>query len=145
MLCKELQISDWIADNNGFQWQIICVGDDYAYATFEGNEGDPWEFDDEDEHPYAIELTEAILERNGWKQSSTKKLWVISILREGVENPIYMKYDQVIQELVVWYDYIEAYNHIIYADMIIRVTFVHELQHALRLAGLNDVANVFTL
>ena len=142
MLCKELQISDWIADNNGFQWQIICVGDDYAYATFEGNEGDPWEFDDEDEHPYAIELTEAILERNGWKQSSTKKLWVISILREGVENPIYMKYDQVIQELVVWYDYIEAYNH---ADMIIRVTFVHELQHALRLAGLNDVANVFTL
>ena len=40
MKCKELQISDWIADNNGFRWQIIGVGDDYAYATFEGNEGD---------------------------------------------------------------------------------------------------------
>ena len=30
MKCKELQIGDWIQDENGFQWQIIGVGDDYA-------------------------------------------------------------------------------------------------------------------
>ena len=41
MLCKELQFGDWITDNNGFPMQITTVGDDYAYATFEGNEGDP--------------------------------------------------------------------------------------------------------
>ena len=54
MKCKELQICDWIQDKNGFQWQITNVGDDYAYATFEGNEGDPWEFDDKDDQPEGI-------------------------------------------------------------------------------------------
>ena len=66
MKCKELQIGDWIQDRNGFQWQIIGVGDDYAYATFEGNEGDPWEFDDKDDQPQPIPLTPEILEKNGW-------------------------------------------------------------------------------
>ena len=30
MKCKELQIGDWVQDENGFQWQIIGVGEDYA-------------------------------------------------------------------------------------------------------------------
>ena len=64
--CRDLMVGDWIADNNGFQWQITTVGDDYAYATFEGNEGDPWEFDDKDNQPQPIILTLEILEKNGW-------------------------------------------------------------------------------
>ena len=55
--CRDLMVGDWIADKNGFQWQIIGVGDDYAYATFEDNEGDPWEFDDKDDQPEGIPLT----------------------------------------------------------------------------------------
>ena len=66
MKCKEFQIFDWIQDHNGFQWQIICVGDDYVYATFEDNEGDPWEFDDKDDQPEPIPLTPEILEKNGF-------------------------------------------------------------------------------
>ena len=50
--------------------QITNVGDDYAYATFEGNEGDPWEFDDKDEQPQPILLTPEILEKNGWKYTT---------------------------------------------------------------------------
>ena len=42
MLCKELMYGDWCCDKHGFPMQITNVGDDYAYATFEGNEGDPW-------------------------------------------------------------------------------------------------------
>ncbi len=61
MLCKELQYGDWITDNNGFPMQITNVGDDYAYATFEGNEGDPWEFDDKDDQPQSIEIRERCL------------------------------------------------------------------------------------
>ena len=45
MLCKELQYGDWCCNKHGFPMQITNVGEDYAYATWEGNEGDPWEFD----------------------------------------------------------------------------------------------------
>lgn len=67
--CRDLMVGDWITDNHGFQWQITNVGDDYAYATFEGNECDPWEFDDKDDQPCAIEITEDILMKNGWKEA----------------------------------------------------------------------------
>ena len=66
MKCKELQIFDWVQDKNGFQWQITGVGDDYAYATFENNEGDPWEFNDKDDQPEGIPITPEILEKNGF-------------------------------------------------------------------------------
>ena len=67
MLCKELMYGDWCCDKHGFQWQITVVGNDYAYATFEDNEGDPWEFDDKDDQPKPIEITEDILRKNNWK------------------------------------------------------------------------------
>ena len=35
-------VGDWCCDKHGYPMQITNVGDDYAYATFEGNEGDPW-------------------------------------------------------------------------------------------------------
>ena len=68
--CRDLMVGDWITDNHGFQWQITVVGDDYAYATFEGNEGDPWEFDDKDDQPHPIEITPDLLKANGWQTSS---------------------------------------------------------------------------
>lgn len=46
MKCRELQFGDWCRSGHGLPMQITNVGDDYAYATFEGNECDPWEFDD---------------------------------------------------------------------------------------------------
>ena len=48
--CRDLMVGDWITNRHGFPMQITNVGEDYAYATFEGNEGDPWEFDDKDDH-----------------------------------------------------------------------------------------------
>ena len=39
--CRELMVGDWIANENKFPMQITNVGEDYAYATFEGLEGDP--------------------------------------------------------------------------------------------------------
>ena len=64
--CRDLMVRDWCCDRHGFPMQITNVGDDYAYATFEGNEGDPWEFDDKDDQPQPIILTPGILEKNGW-------------------------------------------------------------------------------
>ena len=68
--CQALMVGDWITDNHGFKWQIICVGDDYAYATFEGNEADPWEFDDKDDQPEPILLSGIVLMDNGWDAHS---------------------------------------------------------------------------
>lgn len=39
--CRDLMIGDWIQDEHGFRFYIVGLGEDYAYATFEGNEGDP--------------------------------------------------------------------------------------------------------
>ena len=58
--CKDLMVGDWCRDGHGFPMQITNVGDDYAYATFEGLEGDHWEFDDKDCKPCAIEITEEL-------------------------------------------------------------------------------------
>ena len=60
-------VGDWCCSGHGFPMQITNVGEDYAYATFEGNEGDPWEFDDKDDQPEPIEITEDILKQNNWE------------------------------------------------------------------------------
>ena len=70
---KDLMVRDWIADKNGFPMQITNVGEDYAYATFEGNEGDPWEFDDKDDQPNPIVLTPEILEKNGFIKVNSQR------------------------------------------------------------------------
>nr|DAG75118.1 MAG TPA: hypothetical protein [Caudoviricetes sp.] len=54
--CRDLMIGDWIQDEHGFRFYIVGLGEDYAYATFEGNEGDLWEFDDKIEPCYGIPL-----------------------------------------------------------------------------------------
>lgn len=54
--CRDLMIGDWIQDKHGFRFYIVGIGEDYAYADFEGNEGDPWEFDDNEDPCYGIPL-----------------------------------------------------------------------------------------
>ena len=123
-------VGDWIADNNGFQWQIIGVGDDYAYATFEGNEGDPWEFDDKDDQPNPIVLTPEILEKNGFIKVNSQRYDYgypdtdCYIKVNPKKNMIHMNGRNANSNL---------YSH----------SFVHELQRALRLCGLNELADNF--
>ena len=125
--CRDLMYGDWCCDKHGFQWQIIGVGDDYAYATFEGNEGDPWEFDDKDDQPEPIPITPEILEKNGWKETE------------------------------YWHEYKDG-NTIIQCSLpdmrgIIngveiehfKCESVHQLQHLLRLCGLNELADNFKI
>ena len=127
MKCKEFQIGDWIQDENGSPMQITNVGDDYAYATFEGNEGDPWEFDDKDDRSEPIPLTPEILEKNGWKETQ------------------------------YWHEYQDGKNTIqcCLPDMRGRINgieiehfkceYVHQYQHLLRLCGLDELADNFKL
>ena len=122
MLCKELMVRDWCCDQHGFPMQITNVGDDYAYATFEGNEGDPWEYDDKDDQPRPIVLTPEILEKNGW--------W-------------YNVEDMWLHEEVGFF--IEKFNGRFQCYDInqIKLDSVHELQQTLRLCGLKELADNF--
>ena len=121
MKCKELQILDWVQDKNAFQWQIIGVGDDYAYATFEGNEGDPWEFDDKDDQPEGIPITPEILEKNGWWYDMD--VW---------------QHEEVNFNIEKWDGRFQCYD-----INQIKLDSVYQLQHALRLCGLNELADKF--
>ena len=128
--CRDLMVGDWIADNHGFQWQIIGVGDDYAYATFESNEGDPWEFDDKDDQPKPIVLTPEILEKNGFIKVNSQ--------RYDYGYPDTYCYVKVNPKKNMIHVNGRNANSNLYSH-----SFVHELQRALRLCGLDELADNF--
>ena len=124
--CRALMVGDWCCDKHEFPMQITTVGDDYAYATFEGNEGDPWEFDDKDDQPQPIPITPEILEKNGWKHADR-----IFMEKKMDENTDFSWTDRCGAVL-----YLNGHH-------MCDCKYVHELQRALRLCGLNELADNF--
>ena len=144
MLCKELQFGDWCCSGHELPMQITNVGEDYAYATFEGNEGDPWEFDDNDDHPYPIPLTNDILRKNGWRaESFMDSPWnsfVLIYYFVKDEGDIHLEFK--CDTLTIWFNNEKGDDGAI-ADISIPIKYVHQFQQVLRLAGLTDLANNF--
>lgn len=147
MKCKELQIGDWIQDENGFQWQITNVGDDYAYATFEGNEGDPWEFNDKDDQPEGIPLTKEMLDANGFRYEKDYGPFYRSILGSHYymsEYCVCVECRETSEGRKICYIDCEKRKDGRRNSATIRTEFyVHTLQHALRLVGLSEIADNF--
>ena len=154
MKCKELQIFDWVQDKNGFQWQITGVGDDYAYATFEGNEGDPWEFNDKDDQPEGIPITPEILEKNGWEYGLTSDEEEAEYFLGGCHYDRHWSYDEGAGsislifpneadggELIIDDQSINRHLNLVFCDTL----HVHELQRALRYCGLWDIVDNFVV
>ena len=139
--CRDLMVGDWITNRNGFPMQITNVGEDYAYATFEGNEGDPWEFDDKDDQPEPIEITEDILKQNNWEVQGYTLL----------PNEHYYVKDEDGNHLLwsngtlsIWLAYGDA-NDGVFSDVTVPCKYVHQLQQVLRLVGLTDMTNNFKI
>ena len=146
MKCKEIMVGDWVATEHDFPMKVVNVGDDYAYATFEGNEGDPWEFEDKDDQPYPISLTNDIMKKNGWEMKSYMLPPYASFIRtyyftrdEG-DTHLELKGNT----LTIWFNY-EKGNDGAIADISIPVKYAHQLQQVLRIAGLTDMANNFKI
>ena len=136
-------VGDWVANRNGSPMQIVAVDEDNAYAC-EGNEERSWIFGDyEGREPQPIILTPEILEKNGW-QSFVPTAYTccqnhLSIKNEG-DIHIVWNWDE--GTLSIWINYSldeEGTN----PNLIAPVRYVHELQDALRLVGLNEIANNF--
>ena len=154
MLCKELMYGDWCCDKHGFPMQITNVGDDYAYATFEGNEGDPWEFDDKDDQPQPIPLTPEILEKIGWYFGLTSDEEDAEYCLGGCHYDRHWTYDEGAGsislifpngadggELIIDDQSFNRHLNLVFCDTL----HVHEIQHALRLCGLNELADNFKI
>ena len=131
--CRALMVGDWCCNQHGFPMQITNVGDDYAYATFEGNEGGPWEFDDMDDQPEPIPLTPEILEKNDFwieeddiRYHEDSEMWVHS----DVEYLTIEKFEGRFQ----------CYN-----IPSMQLNYVHQIQQVLRLAGMTEMANNFKI
>ena len=133
--CRELMIGDWFLTSDGvpcrvdqnFGNHVWGYGQDLSISTDE---------------PYAIPITREILEKNRWVSR-------ISIHYSNMDNffwknegDIHMEWDEGIVSL--WVDYSkdeEGTN----PDLKASIKYVHELQDALRLAGLKELADSFEL
>ena len=128
--CRDLMVGDWVTNEHGFPSQIISVSNACAYTIFgdnkgdEDNEGEPWVFDDYVYLPIPIPLTPEILEKNGWKHSCRLMITKID------DNVFHWS------EELGGFLYKNQYN-------MCNCKYVHELQHAFRLCGLNELADNF--
>ena len=150
MKCRELMVLDWCRNRHGYPMQITNVGEDYAYATFDGNEGDPWEFDDKDDQPEGIPLTKEILDANGFRyENENNGFGTYFCSRIENRDPAFPMYIYV-----RWVESSEGRTPIgIYcavrenskdnAVTIRKEFYVHTLQHALRVVGLSEIADNF--
>lgn len=125
--CKDLMVGDWIADEHGFPMRVVAVGEDWCNADFDGNDGDVWEFNDKDEQPRAIELTAEIVKKNNFSFEDHEDFGVWKIPGKGNANFILLH--------CAGFDISFAEGHL-------HINYVHELQHALRLCGLNELADL---
>ena len=142
MKCRELMVLDWCCDKHGFAMQITNGGEDYAYATWEGNEADPWEFDDKDDKSEPIEITDDIMRKNNWEEcdySLPYNLHEYYYVKDESGNHLIWNSEV----LSIWFDWEKDKEEGAYANIVIPIKYVHQLQQVLRLAGLTDMANNF--
>lgn len=134
MKCKELQIGDWIQDKDGYPMQITSVGEDYACANFNV-------FREEDNQPESIEITEDILKHNKWEvQGYTLLPSEHYYIKDEGGNHLLWNHGT----LSIWLACGED-NDGVFSDAILPCKYVHQLQQALRLAGLSEIADNFKI
>lgn len=146
--CRALMVGDWCCDQHGFPMRVTNIGDDYAYATFEGNEGDPWEFDDKDDQPEGIPLTKEMLDANGFRYEEDHGPFYRSILGSHYymsEYYVCVECREISEGSKICYiecakDNDDGRKKIV---CVMEALFVHTLQHALRLVGLSEIADNF--
>lgn len=133
MKTKDYMVGDWITTEHDFPMRVTAVGKDYLYADFDGNEGDPFEFDEE-YLPKPIPLTEEILEKNGFEYFG-------EMAGGRIQHRLYLQDGKIKIDA----DPSDLYDLSYDSNIICNMRYVHQLQHALRLCGLNAFADNFKI
>ena len=131
MKCKDLMIGDWFLTSDGvpcrvdqnFGNHVWGYGQDLSISTDE---------------PYAIPITVKILGKNGWKGH----VFTYRLTRN--EGDTHIEWNQDEGTLSIWVNY-NLDEKGTNPDLKASIKYVHELQDALRLAGLKELADSFEL
>ena len=149
--CRDLMVGDWVADRYGYITQIIFVGN--GYASFEDDERNPCQIDDKYNKPQPIPLTSEILEKNDWYWGFTSDEKNFKNCVMGAYEPHWV-YDKSAGEISLYFQKDTDGGALRIADQRFNrrldffwcdTLYVHELQHALRLCGLDELANNFKI
>ena len=129
--CASLMVGDWIMDEHGFPMQIVMVGEDYCYANFEGNEGDPWEFDDKDYPCYGITIAEEIVKQLGFIK-----------VKYGCEEEYDLNLSNGLFPVILKYkEGLLKFSTDPFVLPKAPIHYLHELQHLMRCNGLAEKAD----
>lgn len=130
---RELMLGNWVyaGVKTQFPMQVVGVFDDVAYLDFEGNEGDCFEYKEEEMFP--VPITEEILLKNGFEKS------------QYYPNGKYYRYiysqNKRHFEILNHVDMYEAYNYIgeepTFDVGSFYLGYVHQLQCLLNLARID--------
>lgn len=138
MKCNELMAGDWITDEYKLPMQVYHVDMGRAYADsgctlYEFNKDYP---------PQPIEITPELLKVNGWDEySGTLFHNFKKYVRMSDENGNHLEWRN--GELFIWFDYEKEHDRVY--NIIFPCKYIHQLQQALRLAGMTDMANNFKI
>ena len=136
MKTNEVAIGDWVCAAapviNGEErltppMQVVAIGETWVHLLIDPDAGDPDEYDIEDIRP--IPLTADMLWANEWR-SFTEKRFILEI-RDN-DGRTAASVDAIIENDGVIYIRAWMEGH----DLRLRTPYVHQLQHALRLAGI---------
>lgn len=132
MKAEDLMVGDWILLFDDKFAKVDCIGNITVYLSDEN--GLDWQVTYE--HIKPIPLTSEILEKNGFKN--------ISVITVGTPKMRWVSEDTR-TEITIWMDYtlpMEIVKNVYYEDeMSYTLPFpgtVHQLQHALRLCGIDQ-------
>lgn len=134
MKANELMLGDWVRVKGASPAQVVMI-DQYDIVT---SLSEHWINESNLE---AVEITPEILEANGFEKH--KEHWD--------ENPFYLRWFSEIDGLDIHFsfflDYATGTKFLFFQNEGLPkpVRFVHQLQHALRMVGLDDLADNFII
>ena len=133
---NEVMIGDWVEPDQCMvpttYTRVAMIMPDGVYM-----EEAERQFDFEELHP--ISVTKEILEANGFENLGNRcSIW---LNREDFDN--HTEIDYIID--INWFDLKKMTDRLYTHQLKCEVHYVHELQHLLRVAGLNDMADNFKI
>lgn len=129
MKANELMIGDWLKHYNGTPMQVTKITTEH-FACAENGGMNCWEYNNKYE---PIPLTPEILGKNGFKLEYFTLEWARYI---GINDRVVLSNDkEYMNSRNEWYVHIDSEDYSSIASC--ELTYVHELQHLLKLCGID--------
>ena len=126
---RDLMVGDWLMHANGTPMQVTKITTNHFTCAKNGG-ANCWEYNNKFE---PIPLTPEILEKNGFEMDEVIKEYIIY---SGIDNRVSLHNDQeCINSVNEWHVHIDNEDYCTIANC--ELTFVHELQHLLKLCDID--------